>query len=104
MISHVDDSTMRSAAFAPATTPVHGWRQENDCRTVGNTGNTGNSKGWPEGPGEVVTHALYAMQQLGAAADPMGETVEWTPKVRQGKYGQFLARRGTDEATIKRDG
>jgi hypothetical protein len=59
MVSHVDDSAMRSAAFMLATTPVHGWRQENDYRT---TGNTGNSKGWPEGPGEVVTHAPYAMR------------------------------------------
>jgi hypothetical protein len=44
MVSHVDDSAMRSAAFMLATTPLQGRRQENDYRT---TGNTGNSKEWP---------------------------------------------------------
>jgi hypothetical protein len=33
----------------------------------------------------------------------MPETMECTPKVRQIKPGQFL-RRGTDEATIERNG
>jgi hypothetical protein len=30
--------------------------------------------------------------------------MEWTPKVRHGNCGQFLARRGTDETTIGRIG
>ena len=59
MVSHVDVSAMRSAAFLLATTPLQGWR-ENDYRTTGNTGNTGNSKEWPKRPGEMVTNAPYA--------------------------------------------
>jgi len=65
MIRHVDVSTVRSVALMPKTRPTRrAQAHQNDYRT---TGNTGNSKEWPEGLEEVAART--------ASADPAAHRV-----------------------------